>query len=510
MGIRSFLLTALMAATHAVPAFPFGAGPSPRTTASDPGGRPACPPGWTDFQNPLLGLQAHVPTNYWVRLRGGVMLTVERQDRPLVLAFLLPFRPRPQADARTIAGHFSQFVAQTQPQWKAQIVGDPTRDQARSHYTSVVDGQAVEGRFTTLLAAGGSMAFVIGIQAAAGQLEAERATLGRIAEGFGFAAGGGRWTAYTSPAGGFTMSLPARWQVQSNDGQTSKDDIDWVATDPGQPLSRAFQWCPRYCSPQLLQDPLHALRGYQAGQFATPEQVIVTSLGQIAENPRLVKISVNTALTGLFRRLNQDIARLFASLGVGQTDITVYDCLAEARLEGRPVVVAMVAGLQSTAFTGGLFGPLTDLRVTLRGWCAAPERFLLDSPVLERVGASMQLSPAFVRRIVQNDARAAEVIRDTYAHMNRIDDQIRQSRWDTMEAIAEMNYDVLRDTGGYVNEATGRIEQFTPDQAVKNRNGELVSREEVERGIDPNQATVLRDAHANDYMRGVYGRVEFY
>ena len=43
--------------------------------------------------------------------------------------------------------------------------------------------------------------------------------------------------------------------------------------------------------------------------------------------------------------------------------------------------------------------------------------------------------------------------------MNKIDDQIRQSRWGTMGAIAEMNYDNLRDYGGYVNQATGRIEQ---------------------------------------------------
>jgi hypothetical protein len=43
-------------------------------------------------------------------------------------------------------------------------------------------------------------------------------------------------------------------------------------------------------------------------------------------------------------------------------------------------------------------------------------------------------------------------IRETYAYMNQIDDQIRQSRWDTMDAIAEMNYDNLRDGGGYVRE----------------------------------------------------------
>ncbi len=72
-----------------------------------------------------------------------------------------------------------------------------------------------------------------------------------------------------------------------------------------------------------------------------------------------------------------------------------------------------------------------------------------------------------------------------------------------------MNYDTLRDYGGYVNEKTGRIEQIAPDKVVKNSHGEYVSREEVERGISPESATVLREAFSGDYMRGVYGRIEF-
>jgi hypothetical protein len=93
--------------------------------------------------------------------------------------------------------------------------------------------------------------------------------------------------------------------------------------------------------------------------------------------------------------------------------------------------------------------------------------------------------------------------------MNEVDNQIRQTHWDTMGAIAEMNYDTLREYGGYVNSSTGRIEQIPPDKVIKNSRGELVSREEVERGVSPEQATVLRDAYSDDYMRGVYGRIEF-
>ena len=119
------------------------------------------------------------------------------------------------------------------------------------------------------------------------------------------------------------------------------------------------------------------------------------------------------------------------------------------------------------------------------------------------------IKPPFTRNVVNGNEQATAKIRETYAYMNKIDDQIRQSRWDTMDAIAEMNYDNLRETGGYVNEKTGRIEQISPEKTVKNSRGEYVSRVEVERGVTPDSTTVLRDAYSNDYMRGVYGRIEF-
>jgi hypothetical protein len=471
--------------------------------------RPNCPAGWTDFSNPLIGMKAHVPTNYWVRLRGGTLLTVEKVDSPATMAFMLPFRPRANAKPAEIAEHFSKFIAETEPRFKAQLVGTPTSDRAVSKFTSFSENQTVEGRYCTLLAAGGTMAFVIGYLSPTSQLDAERSTLMAIAQGFGFEPPRGRWLAYQSPAGGFTMDIPQGWAVQSSDGQTSKDDIDWVARSPERPFSRAFQSCPRYCSPQLLQDPLHVIRGYRAAQFSTHQQAVVASLEQLSQDVKILKWGVNQPLTDLFRRLNQQLAQIFTAMNLGQADITVYDCLAQVNLEGTTVLVAFVAGIQTLSINGGFSGQLTDLRVTLRGWCAEPRHFVSDSPVLEKICASMQLSPAFLRRISQGNEQAASKIRETYAYMNKVDDQIRQSRWDTMGAIAEMNYDNLRDYGGYVNEQTGRIEQIAPDKLVKNSHGEYVSREEIERGISPENATVLRGAYSADYMRGVYGRIEF-
>ncbi len=479
------------------------------SSGTDSSGRPSCPQGWADFKHPLIGMQACVPKDYWVRLRGGMMLTVEKKDSPGTMAFLIPFRPKPGIGAADIAQHFAKFAAESEPRFKARIVGQPAPDSALSHFSSFVSEQEVQGRFRTIIAAGGTMAFVIGVCAPQGRLEGEMPTLKQIARGFGFVPPLGRWIDYQSPAGGFTMKLPQGWVVQSSDGRTHKDNIDWAAFDGKKPLSRTFQWCPRFCSPQLLQDPLHAMRGYQPAQFGSHEQVIATSLGQISQNVKLLKTTVNQPLTRLFRGMNQQVAQILSALNAAQMDIVVYDCLAQAQIEGKPVLVAFLTGIQTMAINAGINGRLMDLSVTLRGWCAEPSQFLADSPVLEKVCSSMQLTPAFIRNLVQGNERAVSVIRKTYDTMNKIDDQIRQSRWDTMDAIAEMNYDTLRETGGYVNEQTGRIEQIPPEKVVKNSRGEYVSREEVQRGVPPEQATVLREAYSNDYMRGVYGRIEF-
>jgi hypothetical protein len=498
--------TGLVGAAPAAPARnPADVAPGGGTTTT----RPACPAGWTDFKHPLVGMEAHVPTNYWVRLRGGTVLMVEKQESPATMAWLLPFRPRAGAKAAEIADHFAKFVAQSTPQFKAQAVGEPSADRAISKFTSVTSGKPVEGKYCTLLAAGGTMAFVIGVAAPQGQLEQDLPSLQKIARSFGFTPPRGKWMNYQSPAGGFTMTLPEGWTVQSNDGRTPKDNIDWAASDPRKPLSRAFQWCPRFCSPQLMQDPLHVMRGYQPAQFRNHPEALLASLAQISQQPKLVKMNVNQPLTELFRRLNQETARLLAAVGAGGSDIVVYDCLAAAQIEGKPVLVAMLGAVNTQVMPGAFEAQLTDVNVTLRGWCAEADQFVNDSPVLEKVCSSMELSAAFLKKIAQGNEQAVGKIRETYAYMNKLDDQMRQSHWDTMDAIAEMNYDTLRDSGGYVNEKTGRIEQISPEKVVKNSRGEYVSREEVLRGVSPDSATVLRDAYSNDYMRGVYGRIEF-
>lgn len=469
--------------------------------------RVALPPGWSAFEHPLIGVQAHVPKDYWVRLQGGLLFTVEHQDGSGTMAFVMPMRPRGAATAPQISAQFVQMATQAEPRLRSKVLASAA-DRVLTEFQTFHGEQAMTGRTCTVLAANGSMAYVFGVMAPTPRFAKERGLLEQVVRGFGFVPPRGRWLDYRSPAGGFTMALPQGFVVESADGRTPKDDIDWVAYDPQVPLSRVFQWCPRVCSPYLMQDPVHAMRGYQAGGFRDHQHAVVASLGQIAQDVRLVKFAENNGLTRLFRALTRDLSRFFAASGVGQADVVVYDCLLEAKLQGCRVVVACLATLQ-TMQVSTVFGPAGDWRITLRGWCAEPERFVLDTPVLEKACASMQLSAAFLRRVMDGNEQAVGKIRETYAYLNEVDRQIRDRHWDTMGAIAEMNYDNLRDVGGYVNEQSGRIEQIPADKLLKNQAGDYVSREEFERGVPLEQCTVLRGAFSDDYMRGAYGRIAF-
>lgn len=472
--------------------------------------RPKLPKDWYEFNSPLLGMQAFVPPGFWVRLKGGVMLCVEKADTPQIAAFMIPMQMKKNASATDLTGQVCQFWKKCDPSFAAQPLGAASADQTLTGYTAQVLGQPVEGRFCTIKAAGGTMAYVIGVCAPTGKLKGELATLQQIAQAFAFTNPTGKWTTYRSPAGGFTLSLPQGWQVQSSDGQNGKDDVDWWGADPQNPLSRAFQYAPRFCSPALLQNPLYQIRCYQPLPFNGHEQVIAGSLGQISQNVKLKKMNVNPEITRILKNMLAQLNQTLQAVQAGGTDVVAYDCLAEAEVEGKPVTVAFLSAIQTTTINMGYMGQAADLHVTLRGWCAAPERFLSDSPMLERVCASMSLTPEFINRIVQGDAHAAKVLRETNEYIRQVDNEITRNRWDTQDAIAEMYYDLWTDNGGYVNEKTGRIEKMGSDAVVKNSRGELVSREEVQdQRIPPDQATVLRGANADDYMRGVYGRIQF-
>lgn len=469
----------------------------------------ASPQSWDRFESRLLGMSADVPPGYWVRLHGGVMLSIEQADAPATAAFLVPLQPRPGASAAQLAQEFIRLAQRVEPRFRGQVYNAADPAAAMGAFTSIHGQQPTEGRYCALLLAGGSLGFVIGVSAPAGRLRAELPVLEKVAQSIRYCRPSERWQPYRSPAGGFTMQIPPGWVVQSNDGQTGKSDIDMVAMDPRQPMARAFNLAPRFCSPQLLQDPLHALRGYQAAGFASNQQIAESSLAQVFPGSRLRKFAPNVALTNLGRQMMQEVAGILSMMGGAQVNIEVFDCVADAQISGVHVCVVCICAIRTMAIAT-FFGAAMDWEVTLRGWGGPQATFLNDSPVLDRVQNSFALTPAFIRQVVQGNEQAVRKISEVHQHMARVDAQIWQDHSDTQDAIAEMNYNLLTNNGGYVNENTGRIEMMAPDHEIRNSRGELVSAEEViDQRIDPEQATVLREAFADDYMRGVHGRVQF-
>jgi hypothetical protein len=121
----------------------------------------------------------------------------------------------------------------------------------------------------------------------------------------------------------------------------------------------------------------------------------------------------------------------------------------------------------------------------------------------------MEYTPHYIRMVYKAEGERAKTIQRVHARMAQIDAEIQRNHWDTQNAIAEMYGDYWAGREGFVNEATGQIETMDAGDVVRNSRGQAVSRSDIERGLTPDQATVLREAGANDYMRGVYDRVHF-
>ena len=491
------------AETNQTPASPQG--------QTQPGGRPGCPAGWAQFNNPMLGMQASVPPGFFVRLLGGTMLTVVRMDGQPFGAFMVPFRPKRQMSPAQLAKKFGQFWGRCDPKFRGQITGQPTPSRAVVAFTTVMSNQPVEGRYCVVSAAGGSMAFTIGVFAPQGQLQANLPMLKQIAGGFGFTRPQGRWRKYRSPGNGFTLTIPAGWHVETTEGKIAKNEVDWTAYNPRNPMARAFSITPKFCSKYLLQNPLYQMRGYKVAEFQSPQQCIQTSMSQFFGQPvRLISMRPNPELTQLVRKLQSVAIQTINQLGAGQMDMAVFNCFAETNVQGVPIRVAFCAAITTLTLEAGIMGRPRQTDVWCQGWFAPVNQFINVSPVLDKIQGSHAYTAHYVRAVLKAEGQRGKIIRDTWKQMNRIDQQINREHWRTQDAIYEMYGDHWADMGGYVNKKTGRIEKMEPRDLIKNSSGQIVSREEIQSGVSPDQATPLRDAYSNDYMKGVYGRIEFY
>jgi hypothetical protein len=435
---------------------------------------------------------------------------VEREDGEPSAAFLVPFRRRGAMTAPKLAAAFLRFRQERDPNLRGALAPKATDERAGVTFTTALGDIPLEGKYCAVTAAGGSMGFVVGVMARQGKLAGELALLQQVARSFRFTLPRGQWADYRSPGNGFTLALPKGWQVESTEGKIAKNEIDWWAFDPARPLARAFSSTPKFCSADLAQHPLYQLRRYKVAVFQTPEQCLAASLGELLAGARLRSSRVDAFLTALMQKANAVAIQSIASLGTGRLDIAVYAGTGEAAIQGAPVRISFHAMVSQLVMAGGFTAATVQTDVLLKGWFAPPAEFVGASPVLERIESSMMYTPEYMRMVYQAEAERARVVQETWRQVNQISKEIWQKHWDTQDAIAEMWYDHWRSMDGYVNEKTGRIEQVDPDRVVRNSGGDVVSREEVQAGTPADQATVLRTAGADDYMRGAYGRIEFY
>ena len=472
--------------------------------------RPACPEGWQSFNNKLLGFQAYVPPGFFVRMRGRSILSVERTSGGPTAAFMLPIMPRGKTTAGRLATNFINFSSRQDKNYRARILEGGTDTRTHVAFTTEIVGAKVEGKVLTILAAGGSMAFVMGVVAPEGRLQSELPLLSRIVQGFGFTLPKGRWQKYKSPGNNFTMDVPAGWTVVTTEGRVAKNEIDWEAFNSRSPRSRAFSITPKFCTQNMMSLPLYAMRGYKVAVFQSPRQCAQASINQLFHQAPLTSVKPNPVLTRICKQLFGSLIKNLSNLQAGGFDVAVFDCLAEADVEGTKLTIGFCCAISQLNLGGGITGQYVQTDVWCKGWCAPKDRFLNDSPVLDRIQDSMAYTVSYIRRVHKAEAYRAKKLRDTWSQMNKIDKEMNQKHWETQDAISEMYGDHWSEMGGYLNKNTGRIEKMEPDAIIKNSSGEIVSREEVQAGVSPEDATVLRDAYSNDYMRGVHGRIEFY
>ena len=252
------------------------------------------------------------------------------------------------------------------------------------------------------------------------------------------------------------------------------------------------------------------MRGYKVAVFKSPQQCVQASINQVYKGARVTSVKPNPLLTRICKQLFGSLAQNLGNLQAGRFDVAVYDCIAEADAQGTKLTVGFCCAISQLVFSGGITGQYVQTDVWCKGWCAPKEQFLSASPVLDRIQDSMKYTTQYIQRVHKAEAYRAKKLKSTWDQMNKIDKEMNQEHWDTQDAIAEMYGDHWSEMGGYLNKNTGRIEKMEPDALIKNSSGEIVSREEVQAGVSPEDATALRDAYSNDYMRGVHGRIEFY
>ena len=477
--------------------------PESSTAGVGPGGvaqPPVCPPGWVDFSRAGTGLRAFVPPGFRVKTTAG-MLTVKRVGQPLASAYLVPLKPVQRATAAQLGQAFAQFVQQLEPSTRWQFASQESPQKATVAYTMTYSGQPIEGRFNVAVSDDGKSACIIGVSAGQGRLATEWPVLTTIAKSFGAGGTPMKWVLFRSPQNSMTLQVPQGWTVETTEGMIAKNEVDWWAYNPQNPTARAFSTTPKYCTPQIGQSqPLHApANGYKYTVFQNPQDCVQATLSQLPlqMQVRVTAMTPNQPLTQLFNQMIAPAAQFIRGLAAGDLRCFVYDCEAVGQAGATQIRFSFGTAIAQLSYTMGIMGQGTEQWVWCRGWFAPTDQAVLIGPILDRIQGSFEYTPQYMAAVFKAQGERAKFMRDTYRSMAKIDREIVANRWKTNEGIARMNYDLLTGQGGHVNPKTGEVEG---GDCVNSR-GETVSKKDVDAGMDPDQATVLNPAQADDYIK---------
>lgn len=471
---------------------------------------PKPPAGWTLMDDKVFGSQVAVPPGWTPRVRGDVALCVEPDATPKSAAFFVPMLLKGQARPEELADGFDEMLKRGVPDLQTRTSGRPTPDSVQRDLTMTSGGVPLVGAYRAIVAKSG-MGLVMGYAAprdVAGKLKPD---FHRVLASFRYTGPRERLQPFKSAA--IELRIPQGWSVRTSEGKDADQDVDWEVLASRVPGARAYMYSPKYFTPSWITDALTGQvdpqlltfwrnRGYEMAAFPTDDQALRAALESALPGLQIVRQQSLDEIRDAFRKAMEIPVQTAQATG-GRFTIHVYEVFGRRTVQGVEMRSVTGVALGALVIPGGIKGTVAIWWSGLRGFEAPADRFAQVAPVLDRVTSSFSYTLWWIREVMKANEEQSRTLRKFYADMNRLDREIFDNRVKTNSAITEMMYDTLTENHGYVNQKTGTVEKIPTDRLENFRlpGGDIVSPEEViDRHVDPQSATRLREASADDYM----------
>lgn len=471
------------------------------------------PVGWKTLDDKLHGTRVAIPPGWTPRVRGDVVLCIEQDGRPHTAVFFLPLRLGGNVTPADLASGFDAMLRRALPSWETKAMEGPSPDSVQRELSATVEGKTLAGVYRAAVGKRGT-GFVMGYVAPADGVDGLRPTFHRILSSYRYTGPRMQLHPYRSPGNAIELRIPRGWKVVTSEGmQGAKPEIDWEVRPPDVQGARAFMTTRKYFTSNWIRDVLTrqidptnlALwrnKGFEMADLASDDEALKKALE--AELPGLAvsRMRKLDEPVKLYERILAQAIETTRAAG-GRMTLHCYEIQGVRRLaDGGEHRVQLTVGMAALVVPGGIKGMAAIWTVNIRGLEAPAEDFVDLALTLDRIDSSFNYTLRWVREVMEMDEQQAETYRRTMAAMNRIDREMWDSHLQTRDAVNEMMYDTLTANYGFANDRTKTIEKIPADELDKYRSptGEVRSPEEIARGIPPSEATILRDAGADDYM----------